>query len=233
MGKERDPRDMRDDAGPAGAATPAGDEERFDIYDERGAHLGTAPRSEVHARGLWHRSIHCWLARRDGGRKLVLFQQRAEGKDTFPGLFDITAAGHLAAGETMRDAAREIEEELGFAVPFEALIPLGKARKEAAGTAKGLAFVDREISGVYGCVYEGPLSALTLQREEVAGVYEAELADMIALFEGRTNRVRAAGFRLGTDGAPEDAEADVEAASFVPRPASYYSGVFRDLLLRL
>ncbi|SFI73927.1 NUDIX domain-containing protein [Paenibacillus sp. UNC496MF] len=223
----------RDARAPRGEAGPAGEEERFDIYDEHGVHLGTAPRSEVHARGLWHRSIHCWLARRDGDRKLVLFQQRSAGKDTFPGLFDITAAGHLAAGETMRDAAREIEEELGAAIPFEALIPLGEARKEAAGTAKGLAFVDREISGVYGFVYGEPLSALTLQREEVAGVYEAELEAMIALFENRTDRVRASGFRLGADGAPEDAETDVEAASFVPRPAAYYSGVFRDLLLRL
>ncbi|NBD27502.1 NUDIX hydrolase [Paenibacillus glycinis] len=210
---------------------PAADEERFDYYDEHGVRLGTAPRSEVHARGLWHRSIHCWLARRDGERRLVLFQQRASGKDTFPDHYDITAAGHLTAGETMRDAAREIEEELGAAIPFDSLIPLGEARKEAAGIAKGMAFVDREISGVYGFVYRGPLASLTLQQEEVAGVYEADLEDMIALFEGRLARARAAGFRLGADGRPEEAEALVAASQFVPRPASYYTETFRALLL--
>ena len=131
----------------------------------------------------------------------------------------------------MRDAAREIEEELGASIPFDDLIPLGEARKEAAGTAKGIAFVDREISGVYGFVYREPLASLTLQQEEVAGVYEADLEDMIALFEGRLARARAFGFRLGADGRPEAAEALVEAARFVPRPASYYADTFRALLL--
>ncbi|QHW31595.1 NUDIX domain-containing protein [Paenibacillus rhizovicinus] len=207
-----------------------GEEERFDYYDEHGVWLGTAPRSEVHARGLWHRSIHCWLARREGDRRLVLFQQRAPGKDTFPGSFDITAAGHLAAGETMRDAAREIEEELGAAIPFESLLSLGEARKESAGVAKGLAFLDREISGVYGYVYPGPLSSLTLQQDEVSGVYEAELEAMIALFDGRRQHARAAGFRLDNEGRAVDAEAEVKASDFVPRPASYYRDVFQALL---
>ncbi len=92
----------------------ASSEERFDIYDEAEQHIGTASRSEVHAKGYWHRSFHCWLARRENSRQLVMFQLRHAHKDTFPSCFDITAAGHLEAGETMRDAAREIEEELGI-----------------------------------------------------------------------------------------------------------------------
>lgn len=217
----------------SGQQQAGGEEERFDYYGENGEWLGTAPRSEVHARGLWHRSIHCWLARREGGRRLVLFQQRSPGKDTFPGSFDITAAGHLAAGETMRDAAREIEEELGVAAAFESLLPLGEARKEIAGTANGAAFLDREISGVYGFAFAGPLSSLTLQQEEVAGVYEAELEAMIDLFEGRRDHVLAAGFRLDEEGKPLGAEARVTASGFVPRQASYYTDVFRALLLHL
>ncbi|SFT20129.1 NUDIX domain-containing protein [Paenibacillus sp. BC26] len=211
----------------------ASEEEHFDIYDEAGAWLGTAPRSEVHARGLWHRSIHCWLARRDGDRKLVLFQQRSSDKDTYPGFYDITAAGHLTAGESMRDAAREIEEELGASVPFEALIPLGEARKEAAGFAKGTAFVDREVSEVYGFVYDAPLGSLTLQAEEVAGVYEADLEEMIALFDGELDLAAAAGFRLGPDRQQLPSTVQVKASDFVTRPSSYYSGVFRALLLHL
>lgn len=213
--------------------TPLGGEEHFDYCDEHGVRLGTAPRSEVHARGLWHRSIHCWLGRRDGGRRLVLFQQRSPWKDTFPERFDITAAGHLAAGETMREAAREIEEELGVAAPFESLLPFGEARMEKSGTAKGAAFLDREISGVYGFVYSGSLASLTLQQEEVSGVYEAELDAMIALFDGRLQHVRATGIRLGEDGRTVPAEAVVTASGFVPRPASYYTDVFRALLLHL
>lgn len=213
--------------------TAAREEEQFDYYDEAGNWLGIASRGEVHARGLWHRSIHCWLARRDGERRLVLFQQRCTDKDTFPSYFDITAAGHLSAGETMRDAAREIEEELGARVPYEALLPLGEARKEAAGFAKGAAFIDREVSEVFGFIYDAPLASLTLQPEEVAGIYEADLEAMIALFEGRADHAAAAGFRLGPDGSQLPAEIDVKAGDFVTRPASYYADVFRALLLRL
>ncbi|MDF2838037.1 MAG: hydrolase, partial [Paenibacillus sp.] len=98
-------------------------EERFDIYDKDMNPIGTATRSETHANGYWHRSFHCWLIRRDGDRLLVRFQQRKPSKDTNPGCYDITAAGHLSAGETVRDAVREIEEELGVTARFEELLP--------------------------------------------------------------------------------------------------------------
>ncbi|MCQ6562480.1 NUDIX hydrolase [Paenibacillus mendelii] len=205
-------------------------EERFDIYDEAETWIGTAARSTVHAMGYWHRSFHCWLIRQDGGRKLVLFQQRSANKDTFPLHYDITAAGHLAAGETMQDASREVEEELGVGVQYESLLPLGEARHEAVGTAKGVPFIDREISSVHGFVYEGTLSALQLQAEEVAGVYEADLDDMIALFENRLAYVTASGMEYGSGGRLQETERIVYASDFVTRPASYYAGVFRALL---
>ncbi|MFC0333847.1 NUDIX domain-containing protein [Paenibacillus sepulcri] len=208
-------------------------EEFFDIYDSSGAPIGTASRSEVHAAGHWHRSFHCWLVRREGSRRLVLFQQRQSGKDTFPGFLDITAAGHLAAGETMAEAARELEEELGVRAPFSELIPLGTARKEAEGTAQGIPFIDREISDVFGLVYHAPLDSLRLQAEEVAGVYEAELARMIDLFEGRCKSLNAEGVAALSGGQLQRVSLIVEAGHFVPRPAPYYTDVFRALLSQI
>lgn len=206
-------------------------EERFDIYDETGERIGTAARSDVHKHGYWHHSIHCWLARTDEqGRKLALFQQRHPGKDTFPLHYDITAAGHLSAGETYEDAAREIEEELGVPAPFEALVPLGETRREMNGSAQGVAFIDREISRIYGLRFGGELTDLRLQADEVAGVYEAELSDLIDLFEGRLAQVEAKGVRLNPEGALLPASARVKSSEFVPRPASYYAGVCRQLL---
>ncbi|MFB9325851.1 NUDIX domain-containing protein [Paenibacillus aurantiacus] len=206
-------------------------EERFDIYDEAGAWIGTAARSDVHKHGYWHHSIHCWLARADEqGRKLVLFQQRHPGKDTFPLHFDITAAGHLSAGETYEEAAREIEEELGVPTPFETLIPLGETRREMSGSAQGVPFVDREISRIFGLPFEGELTDLRLQADEVVGAYEAELSAMIDLFEGRLAQVEAQGVRLTAEGTLTPASAMIEARHFVTRPASYYVGVFRQLL---
>ncbi|QYR21329.1 NUDIX domain-containing protein [Paenibacillus sp. sptzw28] len=205
-------------------------EERFDIYDAAGKPIGTACRSEVHAKGYWHRSFHCWLIRREGDRRLVMFQQRQTDKDTFPGRFDITAAGHLEAGETMREAVREVEEELGVSAAYDMLIPLGETRNEAEGSARGVPFIDREISEVFGLLYDGPPASLRLQAEEVAGVYESELEAMIDLFEGRRRTVTAAGVSLCPEDGLKEASVQVSAADFVTRPYAYYAGVFRALL---
>ncbi|GLX67413.1 NUDIX hydrolase [Paenibacillus glycanilyticus] len=204
-------------------------EEFFDIYDEQLNPLGTASRSETHAHGYWHRSFHCWLTHREGDRRIVRFQLRQAGKDTYPGCYDITAAGHLTAGETVRDAVREIEEELGVVARFEDLIPLGETRKEMVGEAKGVPFIDREVSDVFALVCSVPLDALKLQAEEVAAVYEADVEQMIALFEGEVQELVCEGVELTADGVRPKGTRAVRAAEFVPREPSYYASIMRAL----
>ena len=100
-------------------------EEQFEILDEAGQPVGIAPRSEVHARGLWHRAAHVFLFRSDG--RLVL-QQRHAGKDVCPGAWDLSVAEHLQPGESYAaGAVRGLQEELG--VPPVALEPLGEPLK--------------------------------------------------------------------------------------------------------
>ena len=36
-------------------------QERLDIYNEAWQRIGTAPRDEVHEKGLLHRVVHCWI----------------------------------------------------------------------------------------------------------------------------------------------------------------------------
>ncbi|MBD2848204.1 NUDIX domain-containing protein [Paenibacillus sp. IB182496] len=204
-------------------------EERLDIYDASGRPLGTATRAEAHRQGYWHRTLHCWLARRGSGALFVRFQRRHAAKDTYPGCFDVTAAGHLAAGETVREATREIEEELGVAAPFEALIPLGEVREERSFLAHGRRVVDREFSAVYGWLADLPLEALRPQPEEVAGIYEAELPALIALFEDEVAEIRAAGYAAAGDGRLLSERRLVRADAFVPRRHGYYSQTLRRL----
>lgn len=100
------------------------DHELLDIYDEQDQHIGVCPRSEVHRVGHWHHTFHCWLVRDTEAGRMLVFQQRQHNKDTFPDLYDITAAGHLLAGETVEQAVRELEEELGVPLRFDQLTPL-------------------------------------------------------------------------------------------------------------
>lgn len=216
--------------------------EIFDVYDERGNWTGTAERGEVHAQGLWHHTVHCWLVRPSdkstygsspcGSR--ILFQKRSENKDTNPGSFDITAAGHLAAGETPQDAVRELEEELGVQVTFDQLVEYGIIREESAGEVGGKAYFDAEISHVYGLVTSMELMDFTLQDDEVSGLYEADADELIALFEGKVSKLTVSGVTL-FDGQLQAAKTDITCSSFVSRDHGYYLSVFRflrDLAMR-
>jgi isopentenyldiphosphate isomerase len=203
--------------------------ERFDIYDEEGNPIGIASRGEVHTKGHWHHTFHCWLVRRDWeGKAYVLFQQRSDTKDTNPGCFDITAAGHLAAGETPKDAVREMEEELGLSVLFEELVPYGTIREEDAGEAGGKPYIDREVSHVFGLVTDRSPEKFTLQEEEVAGLYEADALRLIDVMEGIEQSVEAIGVEM-KDGQPRQKSVTVRASDFVSRDCAYYIGVFRFL----
>ena len=85
----------------------------FDVYKDRPVPTGESKtRGVVHQLKIWHRSVHVWLV--DPARSLVALQKRSPNKDTFPGRWDISAAGHIESGDESRPTAvRELAEELG------------------------------------------------------------------------------------------------------------------------
>ena len=89
--------------------------EILDIVDEQGRPTGqTVPRAVAHAEGIRHRTSHVWILRRHAGRVEVLLQMRCQAKDSFPGCYDISSAGHIPAGcDFVESALRELREELG------------------------------------------------------------------------------------------------------------------------
>jgi isopentenyldiphosphate isomerase len=88
-------------------------EEIFEIVDEDGEVVGTAPRSECHGDpALLHQVAHVLVFRSSGA---LILQKRSMQKDIQPGKWDTSVGGHLAPGETPASAAaREMLEELGI-----------------------------------------------------------------------------------------------------------------------
>lgn len=92
---------------------PSGAAPAFDPRRDRPVSAGAcAARAHVHRRGLWHNTVHVWLV--SPATSAVLLQKRSATKDTFPGRWDISSAGHVAAGASLAATARaELAEELG------------------------------------------------------------------------------------------------------------------------
>lgn len=150
-------------------------EELIDIIDDDGNLTGRIlPRSVVHKTGLRHRTVHIWICNAKGD---LLLQRRALVKESFPGLWDISAAGHISAGDTsIKAAVRELKEELGIDArenEFRFVFTIkGLYENHAAG------FYDHELSDVYLLTKEITPADCKLAPEETMAVQWYTLQDL-------------------------------------------------------
>ena len=88
-------------------------EEFFDVLNEKGEYIGKVEtREKCHTEGLWHKAVAMFIINSKGQ---VLLQKRSANKKMWPNMWDITAGGHVLAGEFgFQSIIREAEEELGI-----------------------------------------------------------------------------------------------------------------------
>ncbi|WP_409295499.1 NUDIX hydrolase [Peribacillus sp. SCS-26] len=192
-------------------------------FDNKGRPLGTADRSEVHKAGLWHEAFHCWLVSYEKDRHYIFLQKRSERKKDYPGLYDITAAGHLLAHETIEDGVREVREELGIKTELADLVPMGFIKYEVIKEERG--FIDREIA--YQYLYEGdfPYACFKLQREEVSGMVKAEWNSFYEFCTGMQDSFYAEGFEEDEEGTRREVSKNLGRAELVSHDPSFYQVV--------
>ena len=138
-------------------------DELIDILTPEGKPTGkTALKSEAHKNGWFHATVHIWLFTSD---EKILLQKRAMTKKVFPGLWDISVAGHVGAGEEiLTSAKREVFEENGLQLDEKDLIKIG-TRIHQVSHANGIQ--DNEHHHVFITEIKTPLSELSIQAEEV------------------------------------------------------------------
>jgi len=143
-------------------------DEIFDVVDASDSVIGRESRRRIHARRLRHRAAHILVFNRRGE---LFLQKRSMTKDSCPGLWDSSAAGHVDSGESYDDCARrELAEELGLE-PDAAPLRLFKL---AACARTGEEFV-----WVYRVCAEGPFVLNALEIETGAWFTPAELSAWI------------------------------------------------------
>lgn len=162
-------------------------EERFDIVTADGRPTGrTKARWEVHRDGDWHRSIHVWVYGIGNAQPFLLMNQRGLDKDNWPGVLDATVGGHLSAGETVADAYREMEEEIGIVADPVKLRLVG-TRVCVDESVPGV--IDRELQEVFLYRDDRPLAEYRPNPAELEGLIQLSLADALRLFGGEVAEV--------------------------------------------
>jgi len=146
--------------------------ELLDVVDENGIPTGeTVTREEAHRRGIRHRTSHIWVIRIHNGKAQVLLQKRSLNKDSYPGCYDISSAGHIPAGDGFLDSAlRELKEELGVEANADELVYCGQRKIEFRETFHGQEFWDNQVSNIYALWRDTEPEEFTLQRSEIDAV---------------------------------------------------------------
>ncbi|MBD5134964.1 MAG: NUDIX domain-containing protein [Lachnospiraceae bacterium] len=147
--------------------------ELFDVLSDDFKETGIVrERSIVHEVGSWHKTSHVWIVRKTESGFDVLLQKRSSNKDSFPGCYDISSAGHIHAGDDFAESAvRELKEELGIEIECQELVQIGVHKGKTDTTFYGKPFLNHEYSNVY--IYDGGnvhIKSLNLQIDEVESV---------------------------------------------------------------
>ena len=146
--------------------------EWFDIVDENGCPTGEiVEREDAHRNGIRHRTAHLWLLRKKEGQIQVLLQKRSANKDSHPGCYDISSAGHIPAGVDYGPSTiRELKEELGVDGDEKELVYCGDRRIAWDDCFHGQPFRDRQVSRVFYMWMDLPEDKFTVDPNEVESV---------------------------------------------------------------
>ena len=141
-------------------------DEYIDIWSAEGQPTGqTCLKDEAHHNGWFHPTVHIWFYT---ATPALLLQKRSLTKETFPGFWDVSVAGHVTAGESILEGAiREVKEEIGLDIQEADLTPLD-IRKNTNRFDNGI--IDCEFQHVFLVKLETPLSQLRIQETEVDAV---------------------------------------------------------------
>lgn len=154
-------------------------QEKLTAYDDDWKPIGDYPRSYVHRNSMWHSVVQCWLIGVRDQEIRLFMQRRSYEKRSHPGKYDITAGGHVMAGERPEEAmVRELKEETGIIMRPESLIEVGRL-PEVSGR-------DHEIAHIYLSIQHDPPFR---PGEEVVYMISADIEEFRELMEGARDSI--------------------------------------------
>jgi len=166
--------------------------EYLDTYDEYMNKIGSESRDIVHQKGLWHKTVHCWMYD-DAGN--VYFQIRADS-----GKLYTTASGHVLKEENVSNAfKREIREEIGIDTDVSKAIPLEIVFWRQDKPYKN--WFDRAFAHIYINKLPSDVINFHFKQDEVTGLVRVNARDCLDLLLGKKTVITAT--KITADGLTE------------------------------
>ena len=144
--------------------------EYFDVLDENGNKTGEIKTKEQIIKDRnFYRIVNLWIV--NPKTKQILIQKRSSNKDVSPNKWDLTAGGHVDAGETSLAAIiRETKEELGIDISKDNIIKLFEVKNDKE---------KRNIVDIYLLEKNVDIKEITLQTSEVSDIKYFSLNKLI------------------------------------------------------
>ncbi|HUC88736.1 MAG TPA: NUDIX domain-containing protein [Candidatus Paceibacterota bacterium] len=148
-------------------------QEYFDIVDENNIPTREKKlRSESHAKGFWHRTVHIYLFKKVDDKFYFIVHLRAKNKDLHPNCWDTRFGGHIKAGENVEDTVKsELMEEVGLKLEKSNLIQ-GEIYKRDK-------YPNREFTYSFYYKFDEDISTLKFNDGEVQEIKWMESSDMM------------------------------------------------------
>ncbi len=161
-------------------------EEFFDVLNEKGEYIGKVEtREKCHTEGLWHKAVAMFIINSKGQ---VLLQKRSANKKMWPNMWDITAGGHVLAGEFgFQSIIREAEEELGITLNKNDITFVGSS---ISTNVQG-DIVNNHFNEFYIVNKDIDETTLKLQEEEVSEVKWIDKNEIIEKIKDNCNGITA------------------------------------------
>lgn len=123
----------------------------------------------------WIGTFNLWIIQRKPVPSII-YQQRSPKSSWAPKMLDVTAGGHLKAGEEIIDGLREVREELGKDYKGNELLFLGRKLHISPDVKKRMR---QNVVYVYIVEDNSPLKSYKLQEEEVYAICSCPIDKLI------------------------------------------------------
>jgi isopentenyldiphosphate isomerase len=151
----------------------------LNVIDENGNVVGQDTRENIHKNGLLHQEVHVWFYTPN---KEIIFQRRGMNQDTYPGLLDATAGGHVEIGDTIwQSALKEIKEETGLMLINEDLKFIKSFHKNSFDSLTGN--TNNRIYNIFTYLYKNKIDDLQVEVGKADGFEVWPIAKILSISE--------------------------------------------------